>query len=56
MPVRNASGVESPFRLNKPAFMTKKMIKQRRRPAKRTPIDLGNTNHSSVAKLSAGKL
>ena len=54
--VRVASDVESSSSLSEPVFVSEKLPEQRCRPARRPSIDIGNTHHSGVADLLAGKL
>ena len=54
--MRVASDVESSSSLSEPVFVSQKLPEQRRRPAQRPRIVIGETHHSGVAELLAGKL
>ena len=54
--VRVASDMESSSSLSEPVFVSERLPEQRRRPAQRPRIDIGETDHSGVAELLAGKL
>ena len=54
--MRVASDVESSSSLSEPVSVSEKLPEQRRRPAQRPRIDIGETYHSGVADLLAGKL